>query len=121
MRQYPGSALLRGFVGAIVHVRGVASDRTGMEISAPPRPAGEPYSRMHRLSAAIDDPDSSYGQRREWTAEYVELAGSLVGSVGARAANGAVLLDLATRPHDRPDGHAPRPGPDSRDGTDLYL
>lgn len=91
-----------------------------MEISRAPAPAQDAYGRMRRLSAAIDDPDSSFGERRRWTSEYVELNGELVGSVGARTAGGAVLLDRATRHREQPDGHVPRLGrPGS--STDVYL
>lgn len=81
-----------------------------MEVSSPASHLQEPYARMRRLSEAIDDPDSSFGQRRRWTREYVELAGGLAGTVGARTASGVELLDRATRRIDPPDGR-----------TDTYL
>jgi hypothetical protein len=76
---------------------------------------------MRRLSAAIDDPDSSVGQRVRWTEEYVDLSGELVGAVGARLASGAELLDRSTRRIDPPDGHGPRVGTCSNGRRDLYL
>lgn len=76
---------------------------------------------MRRLSEAIDDRDSSVGQRRHWTAEHVELSGELAGTIGARAAGGAELLDRATRRSDPPDGRAPRIPTREDRGTDLYL
>lgn len=76
---------------------------------------------MRRLSEAIHDRDSSVGQRRGWTAEYVELSGELAGTVGARAAGGAELLDRVTRRSDPPDGRVPRVPPRGDTGTDLYL
>ena len=74
---------------------------------------------MRRLSDAIDDPDSTFGQRLRWTGEYVGLSGELVGAVGARAASGAEVLDRSTRRSGVQDGHVPRPGGGAR--TDLYL
>jgi len=88
-----------------------------MEVPSLPPPR-DAYARMRRLSDAIDDPDSSFGQRLRWTDEYVDLSGELVGSVGARAAAGAELLDRSTRRSPLPDGHAPRLG---GGGADLYL
>lgn len=90
-----------------------------MEISS--APARDVYGRMRRLSQAIDDRDSSFGQRRRWTAEYVELSGDLVGSVGARAAGGALLLDRASRRIEPSDGHAPHVGSGADSRTDLLL
>ena len=92
-----------------------------MEISSSPSPVRDVYGRMRRLSEAIDDPDSSVGQRRRWTAEYIDLSGELAGTVGARAAGGAELLDRATRRLDPPDGHTPRVSPRTDSRTDLYL
>lgn len=96
-----------------------------MEVSSQQSPVRDVYPRMRRLSEAIDDPDSSLGQRRRWTEEYVDLTGELVGAIGARAASGAILMDRATTRIDPPDGHAPRvsprPASSSVDRTDLYL
>lgn len=88
-----------------------------MEISAPSSPVRDVYGRMRRLSAAIDDPDSSTLQRHRWTQEYVDLATDLSGVVGARAAVGAELVDRAGRSPQLPDGRVPRVG----DRADLYL
>ena len=79
------------------------------------------YGRMRRLSEAIDDRDSSVGQRRQWTAEYVELSGELAGTVGARVAGGAELLNRVSRRSDASDGHVPRVPPRGEGRTDLYL
>lgn len=92
-----------------------------MEVSSSPSPVRDVYGRMRRLSAAIDDRDSSVGERRRWTAEYVDLSGQLAGSVGVRTASGAELLDRATRRVDPPDGHIPRVSPRADARTDLYL
>lgn len=92
-----------------------------MEVSSPQSPVRDVYGRMRRLSDAIDDPDSSVGQRVGWTREYVDLSGELSGTVGARAAAGAELLDRAVRRIERPDGHTPRLGRRTDAGTDLYL
>lgn len=90
-----------------------------MEVSSAQSPVRDVYGRMRRLSEAIDDPDSSVGQRRRWTAEYVDLSGRLAGTVGPRAAGGAELLHRATRRSEQPDGHTPRLGRGDR--ADLYL
>lgn len=90
-----------------------------MEVPPLPPPPRDAYARMRRLSEAIDDPDSSLGQRLRWTDEYVGLSGELVGAVGARAASGAELLDRSTRRDALPDGRVPRLGAGPR--TDLYL
>jgi hypothetical protein len=92
-----------------------------VEVSSSQSPVRDVYGRMRRLTEAIEDPDSSVGQRLRWTEEYVELTGELAGNVGARTAGGAELLDRATRQPNPPDGHTPpvRPRPDT--GTDLYL
>jgi hypothetical protein len=92
-----------------------------MEVSSSPSPVRDVYGRMRRLSEAIDDRDSSVGERRRWTAEYVDLSGELAGSVGVRTASGAELLDRATRRVDPPDGHIPRVSPRTDARTDLYL
>ena len=92
-----------------------------MQVSAPQSPVRDVYSRMRRLSDAIDDPDSSVGQRVRWTEEYVELSGELAGSIGARAAGGAELLDRVTSKPGTPDGRTPRVPPRSDSRTDLYL
>lgn len=92
-----------------------------MEVSSAQSPVRDVYGRMRRLSDAIDDPDSTVGQRVRWTEEYVDLSGELVGAVGSRAAAGAELLDRTVRRIDRPDGHTPRVGREARSGTDLYL
>jgi hypothetical protein len=92
-----------------------------MEVSSSPSPVRDVYGRMRRLSAAIDDRDSSVGQRLRWTDEYVDLAGELAGAVGVRTAGGAELLDRVTRRLDPPDGHTPRIRPRTDAGTDLYL
>ncbi|HET7688831.1 MAG TPA: hypothetical protein VFK41_00495 [Nocardioidaceae bacterium] len=84
-------------------------------------PVKDVYGRMRRLSEAIDDPDSSVGQRLRWTDEYVGLSSELAGVVGARHAAGAELLDRATRLVDEPDGHVPRVAPRGDSGTDVYL
>lgn len=87
----------------------------------PPSPVRDVYGRMRRLSDAIDDPDSSIGQRVAWTDEYVGLSGELRGLVGARTAAGIEVLDRATRATQVSDGQAPRVrGSDSR-RTDLWL
>ncbi|KAA1417942.1 hypothetical protein F0U44_15005 [Nocardioides humilatus] len=91
-----------------------------MEVSAAQSPVRDVYGRMRRLSAAIDDPDSTFGQRWRWTDEYVDLAAELAGQVGARQAAGAEMVDRGTRRREAPDGFTPRVGPRA-DGTDLYL
>ena len=91
-----------------------------MEVSSQ-SPVRNVYGRMTRLADAINDADSSVGQRRHWTAEYIELAGELAGTVGVRTAGGAELLHRATRRVEPPDGHTPRVPPRAAGGTDLYL
>ena len=92
-----------------------------MDVSSASSPVRDVYGRMRRLSAAMDDPDSSVGQRVRWTDEYVGLSGELVGAVGARTAGGAELLDRTTRRHEAPDGHTPRIPSRTDRSTDLYL
>ncbi|TIC81613.1 hypothetical protein [Nocardioides sp. GY 10127] len=72
--------------------------------SAAPTPV---YGRMRRLADAIDDPDSTLGQRQRWRSEYTELSGQLVGTVGARTAAGAEVLERSTRLAQPRDGRVP--------------
>ncbi len=92
-----------------------------MEVSSSASPVRDVYGRMRRLDDAIGDADSSFGQRRQWTKEYVDLSGELAGRIGARAAGGAELLTKVTRRLDPPDGQAPRVPPRTGSGTDVYL
>lgn len=92
-----------------------------MQVSAPQSPVRDVYGRMRRLSEAIDDPDSSVGQRGRWTKEYVELSGELAGAIGARAAGGAELLERVTSNPGAPDGRVPRVRPPADGRTDVYL
>lgn len=92
-----------------------------MEVSSSHSPVRDVYGRMRRLSEAIDDRDSSVGQRLRWTEEYVDLSGELAGTVGVRVSGGAELLDRATRRIDPPDGHTPRIWQREDARADLYL
>lgn len=103
------------------HVPDLLADGRHMEVSSSHAQVRDVYGRMRRLSEAIQDPDSSVGQRRRWSEEYTQLSVDLTGSVGARKAAGAELLDRVTRRLEMPDGHTPRVGPPTDGRKDMYL